>query len=97
MLALIQAGLANRDEALRHASRAVELLPVPRDALDGALIETNAAVVYAQVGDIDRAIESLKHLVTLPGGPTRGLLQAEPQWDPLRSDPRFAVLASGGG
>jgi serine/threonine-protein kinase len=95
MLGLIHAALGNRDQALRHAGRAVELLPVARDALDGALVETNTAAIYAQVGETDRAIEELQRLVALPGGPTRGLLRAEPEWDPLRGDARFAVLARG--
>ena len=95
MLGLIQAALQNRDQAIRHAERAVDLLPVARDALDGALVETNAAVIYAHVGEAGRAIEMLERLIKLPGGPTRGLLQAEPEWDPLRSDPRFALLARG--
>ncbi|MFL6536779.1 MAG: hypothetical protein ACJ8JD_01205 [Chthoniobacterales bacterium] len=97
MLGLVQAALGNRGEAIREAERAVELLPVERDAIDGALVETNAAVIYAQVGETDRAIAQLQRLIDLPGGPTPGLLSVEPEWEPLRDDPRFAVLATGGG
>ena len=97
MLGLVHAALGNRNEAIRQAERAVELLPVTRDAVDGALVETNAAVVYAQTGQTDRAITELQRLVDLPGGPTPGLLSVEPEWEPLRGDPRFAVLATAGG
>jgi hypothetical protein len=55
-------------------------------------METNLAVIYAQTGEPDRAIEQLASLLGLPNGPTPGTLRAEPEWDPLRKDPRFEKL-----
>ncbi len=63
-----------------------------RDAYDGPILATNLAVVYAQVGEKERALAELERLVRLPNGPTPGLLRAEPEWDPLRSEPRFQAL-----
>jgi len=40
----------------------------------------------------DRAIELLSDLVKTPNGPTPGTLSVEPEWDPVRSDPRFQEL-----
>ena len=92
MLGLVEAARGNKSEALQYAQRAVELLPVSRDAFDGPILETNLAVVETQVGDIDAAIARLTKLVSLPNGPTPATLRVEPEWDPLRGDPRFQKL-----
>lgn len=92
MLGLIDAALGRREEAIREGRRAVELLPIAKDAVDGPLLATNLAVIYAQLGENDLAINELERLVGLPAGPTAGMLRAEPEWDPLRSDARFQNL-----
>ena len=85
-----------KDDAIRAGQRAVELLPVSKDAYDGPLIATKLAVIYAHVGEADRAYELLGDLMKLPNGPTPGTLRVEPEWDPLRGDPRFEELANAG-
>jgi len=92
LLGILHALSGNKDDAIRLGRRAVELLPVSKDAYDGPLIATKLAVIYAQVGEVDRAYELLGDLVKLPNGPTPGTLRVEPEWDPLRSDPRFEKL-----
>src|SRR5205823_3100903 len=92
MLALIHAALGNKEEALRQARRAEELLPIARDSFDGPIIATTAAAVNAEIGENDLAIEQLHSLIGIPNGPTGGLLRAEPEWNPLRADPRFQAL-----
>jgi tetratricopeptide (TPR) repeat protein len=92
MLGLIDAALARKEAALREGRRAVELLPVSKDAYDGPVVATNLAVIYAQVGERDLALQQLAELVALPNGPTSGTLGVEPEWDPLRGDPRFEKL-----
>jgi TolB-like protein/Flp pilus assembly protein TadD len=96
LLGVLHALRGNKDEAIRAGRRAVELLPVSKDAYDGPLIATKLAVIYAQVGEIDRAIELLADLMKTPNGPTPGTLRVEPEWDPLRRDPRFEKLAKAG-
>jgi TolB-like protein/Flp pilus assembly protein TadD len=95
VLGILQAWRGNKDEAIRAGRRAVELLPVSKDAYDGPLIAIKLAVIYAHVGEADRAYELLDDLMKLPNGPTPGTLRIEPEWDPLRSDPRFEKLAAG--
>ena len=68
------------------------MLPISADALDGPLIATNLAAIYAQLGRRDQALAALETLVRQIGGPTPGMLRVEPQWDPLRDDPRFQKL-----
>jgi TolB-like protein/Flp pilus assembly protein TadD len=95
MLALIHAALGEKEDALREGRRAVELLPISRDAYDGPILATNLAVIYAQFGERDKALKQLESLMASPNGPTPGTLRVEPEWDPLRGDPRFEKLAAG--
>jgi TolB-like protein/Flp pilus assembly protein TadD len=96
LLGTLHALRGNKDAAIRAGRRAVELLPVSKDAYDGPLIATKLAVIYAHVGEADRAYEMLGDLMKLPNGPTPGTLRVEPEWDPLRGDPRFEKLANAG-
>jgi TolB-like protein/Flp pilus assembly protein TadD len=95
MLALIHAALGRKEDALRGGRRAIELLPISKDAYDGPLLATNLAAIYAQVGERDLALEQLATLVEVPNGPTPGTLRVEPEWNPLRGDPRFQELCKG--
>jgi TolB-like protein/Flp pilus assembly protein TadD len=95
MLGLVNAALGRKKEAIREGRRAVELLPIAKDAVDGPLLATNLAVIYGQVGELDLAFAELERLLALPAGPTAGMLRAEPEWDSLRGDPRFERLVNG--
>ena len=74
------------------------MLPITKDAVDGPSYVTNLAMIYAWVGEKDRALEELARSAQVPGGVTYGELKLFPQWDTLRGDPRFekivAALAS---
>lgn len=94
MLGLVNAALGQKEEAIREGRRAVELLPIAKDAVDGPLLATNLAVIYGQVGELDLAFAELDRLLALPAGPTAGMLHAEPEWDPLRGDARFEKLVN---
>ncbi len=57
MLALIDAGLGNKDDALRAARRATEMLPIAKDAFDGPSLEFNLAVIAVQTGEKELALD----------------------------------------
>jgi TolB-like protein/Tfp pilus assembly protein PilF len=92
MLALIYAALGQREDAMREADRAVNLLPIANDSFDGPFIATARAVVLTKIGEPDRAIAQLQSIAGIPNGPTPGTLRVEPEWDPLREDRRFRHL-----
>ncbi len=91
-LGMIDAALGRKQDALREGRDAVELLPVTKDAMAGAELLTNLAIIYAWVGEKDLAIKQLEDLLPIPGPVCYGQLRLHPFWDPLRGDPRFEKL-----
>jgi tetratricopeptide (TPR) repeat protein len=91
-LAVVDALLGQKGAAVAEAKRAVEMLPISKDALEGPGIVMNLAVVYAWTNEADLAFEILGPLTKTPLGIFYGQLKREPYWDPLRNDPRFDKL-----
>src|SRR4030095_16064179 len=91
---MIDAVLGNKEEAIREGRRAVELLPVTKDSIDGAQLVQYLAVIYAWVGQKDLAFEQLRIASSIPGYLSYGSLQLDPLWDPLRRDPRFEKIVA---
>ena len=94
VLALIDAGLGRKDDALREGRRAIELLPVAKDAINGAHMIEYFAITAAWVGQKDLACEQLAIATRLPGTLSYGQLKLLPYWDPLRGDPRFEKIVA---
>jgi len=94
-LGFIYAQLGRKVEAIREGQRAVELLPVSKDALLGPKVVDNLAQIYMIVGEPDAAIDRLEYLLSIPSLVSVGLLRADPLWDPLRGNQRFQRLLGG--
>jgi serine/threonine protein kinase len=92
VLGLIDAGLGRKDDALREGQRAVELLPVEKDAMVGSAMIKYLAMVAAWLGNKDLACEQLAIVIRRPSTLSYGELKLLPFWDPLRGDPRFEKL-----
>jgi len=92
-IATLDAGLGRKEEAIRQARHAVELLPIDKDAVNGPTVVADLALVYAWTGELDLALQQLKKVATIPGTfetqVTYGDLRFNPRWDDLRADPRF--------
>jgi TolB-like protein/Tfp pilus assembly protein PilF len=101
-LALINAGLGEKDAALTFAERAMAVIPLEKDAMHGTIPIEVLARVTAQTGEPDRAIAAIQKLLSMPaGGPlasnmplTPELLRLDPMFDPLRNDSRFQKLVA---
>jgi serine/threonine-protein kinase len=91
-LGLTDAYLRRKEEALREGRRAVELLPVEKDALTGVYGVECLALIAAWIGDRDLAFEQLDRIIRLPSPLSYGHLKLMPFYDPLRGDPRFEKL-----
>jgi hypothetical protein len=94
VLGLIDAALGRKEEALREGRRAVQLLPVEKDALNGPLMITYLAMIAAWVGDKNLACEQLAIAIRPPSTVSYGQLKLLPFWDPLRGDPRFDKIVA---
>jgi len=94
VLGLIDAGLGKKEEALREARRAVELLPVEKDAFSGPQMTEILAMTAAWLGEKDFACQQLSIVTHIPSSLSYGQLKLLPYWDPLRGEPRFEQIVS---
>ena len=97
MLGLIDAGLGDKEAALREARRAMELIPVERDTINGQRLILYYAIIPAWVCENDLAIQQLAQGALTLGGSnvaSYGALKLLPFWDPLRGDPRFEKIVA---
>jgi len=94
MLGLIDAGLGRKEEALREGRRAIELLPVEKDSINGPHMIEYFAIIAAWVGEKDLAFEQLDKAIRLPCEVSYGRLKLLPYYDPLRGDLRFEKIVA---
>jgi serine/threonine protein kinase len=94
VLGLIDAALGHKEGALREGRRAVELLPVEKDAVRGPAMIKYLAMIAAWVGDNELACQQLAVAARPPRTVTYGQLKLFPFWDPLRGDPCFEKLVA---
>ena len=102
-LSLADAGLGEKEAALKEADRAIMLFPSAKDPVSGPTREEVLALIQMIFGETSRPISTLSRLLQTPyiswlHGPmpsTPALLRLDPLWDPLRSDPDFQKLCQG--
>jgi serine/threonine-protein kinase len=94
-LGIVYADLGRKEDALREGRRALELLPESKDAYYGVDISNMFALICARLGDGDLAMPLIERLLRTPHGVVLQDLRFNPDWDPIRKDPRFQkILAS---
>jgi TolB-like protein/Tfp pilus assembly protein PilF len=91
-LGVAYAGLSRRVEAVQEARLGCDLMPPSKDALRALPRIDDLAGVYTMVGQTAEAIAQLDDLLARSGDLTPHVLRLQPEWDPLRSDPRFQAL-----
>ena len=94
ILGLIDAGLGRKEQALREGRRAIELLPVEKDSVNGLHMIEYFTMIAAWTGEKDLACEQLAVAARLPGYISYGELKLLPWWDPLRGDPCFEKIVA---
>jgi TolB-like protein/Flp pilus assembly protein TadD len=94
ILGMADAALGRKEAAISEGRRAVELLPVTKNSVIGALLVQNLALIYAWTGEKDLAFEQLAIAARIPGHLSYGQLRLHPYWDALRGDPRFETIVA---
>ena len=103
-LGLLFAYMQMKEAAIRESLRALELEPESKNAFHGSTCVGNLALVYALVGEPDKAITLIERLLSTPGpvqwpdhpnNITVSDLRLRREWDPLRNDPRFQKILAG--
>jgi len=95
-LGLAYAGLGRKEEAIREGKKAVELIPVAKDAWRGPFFVKDLARIYVMAGEYDAAIDQIEYLLSIPSEISIPYLNLDPTWKPLRDNPRFQKILSRG-
>jgi tetratricopeptide (TPR) repeat protein len=96
LLGLALAYLGHKVEAIQEGERGVALVPLSRDAFFGPYIQHQLARIYLLVGEPERALDQLQPLLKIPYYLSPGWLKIDPNFDPLRGNPRFQQMVAGG-
>ena len=89
---LALAGLGRPREALKEAQDLRECLVYREDHLDGPNVAEGRAMVLAQAGEADAALDEIERLLAGPSYMSVYKLRLDPTWDPIRNHPRFKAL-----
>jgi serine/threonine-protein kinase len=95
ILGLALAYSGHKAEAVREGLRGVALLPMAQDPFYGAYLQHQLVRIYLLVGKPERALEQLEPLLKIPYYLSPGWLKIDPNFDPLRGNPRFERLVNG--
>ena len=89
----ILANLGRKEEAIEEGKKAVQLMPLEKDALQaGPDAIFNLAEIDALVGEYDAAVDNLERLLSVPSYYSVHFIQLDPELASLRSWPRYQKL-----
>ena len=91
-LGLALAYLGRKDEAIREGERSIALMPVTKNAVSGAYLQHQLVRIYVLVGEPEKALDKLEPLLKIPYDLSPAWLAIDPNFDPLRKNPRFQKL-----
>ena len=97
VLAMIDAGLGRKEQALEEGRRAIALMPLEKDISNGSRVLQYFAITAAWTGEKELALQQLEtglHAPTASLMLSYGALKLLPFWDPLRGDPRFEKIVA---
>ncbi|MEO7987166.1 MAG: protein kinase [Gemmatimonadales bacterium] len=94
-LGLALAYLGLKAEAITEGERGVALQPTASYAYNGPYLQHQLVRIYLLVGEPEKALDLLEPLLKVPYYLSPGWLRIDPNFDPLRTNPRFQRLVGG--
>ncbi|HTS89360.1 MAG TPA: protein kinase [Gemmatimonadales bacterium] len=94
-LGLALALLGQNSRAIAEGARAIQLFPISRDTYYGAYIQHQVVRIYLLAGEPEKALDLLEPLLKMPYYLSPGWLRIDPNFAPLRGNPRFQRLVAG--
>ncbi len=91
-LGIAYAGLGQKDKAITSSKKAVEIIPVSKNAVIGPFRVEDQAFSYTLIGEYDKALECIECLLEIPSWFSIHLLRIDPRWDSLRDHPRYQAI-----
>jgi hypothetical protein len=89
---LALAALGRRAEALPEVQWLEHTEVFRNDAFEGASVANSCALILAQLGEVDAALDRIERLLSVPSELSVHSLRLDPRWDPIRDHPRFKAL-----
>ena len=91
-LGIIYAGLGMKEEALKAGIKALSIINISVDAVEGFYRELDMARILVMTGKYDEAITKLEFILQKNGKLSIEMLKRDPFWDPLRNIDTFKAL-----
>jgi PAS domain-containing protein len=85
--------MGRKADAIKEGERATAMLPMSADAGLGSYVQHQLVRVYILTGEPEKALDRLEPLLRTPYDLSPGMLRVDPNFDPLRRNPRFQRLA----
>jgi len=95
LLGVALAYLGRKAEAIREGERGAALAPISKDAYGGPYNQLQLVRIYILTGEPEKALDRLEPLLRIPFYLSPGWLKIDPNFDPLRKNPRFQKLVEG--
>jgi tetratricopeptide (TPR) repeat protein len=91
-LGIAYAALGQKEKAINEGKKAVEILPISKDAFYGIPYVEDLAHIYVLADEQEAALEQIEHLLSIPSWFSVPWIEIDPRWRSLRGLPRYKNL-----